>query len=94
MSVFFLSVTPMRRKKRLSSTCRFGPHARQQPVAKRLWRDVGLLDSRRFEKLAMRLQFPTYATAHLARRSRTVPFEPLDALDGGRLAGIPPPKAA
>src|SRR3984957_17218624 len=68
--------------------CRVGPDPtlRQQPVAKRLKRDVGFLRSQRFEKLTMRLKPRTEVSAHLARRPRTASFEALHPLDGRGLA--------
>ena len=86
----FLSVTPMRRKKRLIIAVSARTHA-PPPVAKRLQGDVGFLRSQRFEKLTMRIKPRTEVSAHLARRPPTAPFEVLHPLDG---RGVAHPKRA
>ena len=83
----FLCVTPRRRKKRHHHRgVGFDPALDQQPVAKRLKRDVGFIASQRFEKFSMRLEFRTEVSAHSARRARTAPLEALHPFDCRRFA--------
>ena len=84
----FLTVTPIRRKKRLIIEVSALPSLRRQTIAQGLKRDVRFLGPRSLQKVPVRHQLGGAMAAVSDRLSRAIPFNSLKPFDSHRFADL------